>query len=287
MSNLQQPAKHLPELPEVESVVRGLARSLPGHRVQRTEVRRPDVVPGGAHRLQRNLKGARMVSVRRRAKNIVIQLAPDGILAVNLGMTGRLLYFRNGRSARTSHPAVRFHLDQGSRLIFDDVRRFGTVECMTDAEWSTRDVRLGPEPLSDDFTPDRLMDGLARSRSPLRSWLLDQRKVAGVGNIYANEALFLAELHPQRSANTVDRARAEALYQGLRLTLSEAVELGGTTLRDYVDSEGRRGQYASNLRVYGREGLPCLRCQDPVVRSVFGGRSAFHCPSCQPRSVST
>jgi len=205
-------------------------------------------------------------------------------LAVNLGMTGKLLYFPNGRTARTSHPAVRFHLDGRSRLIFDDVRRFGTVEYLSDEDWQTREQRFGPEPLSDAFAADVLLDGLSRSRSPLRSWLLDQRRVAGVGNIYANEALHLAGLHPQRSANTVAADRAEALFHGLRQTLSEAVELGGTTLRDYVDSEGKRGQYAANLRVYGREGKPCARCGDHVIRTVFGGRSAFHCPTCQPWS---
>lgn len=274
----------MPELPEVESVVRGLVRSLPGHQITRTEVRRPDVIPCGARHLQKGLKGARIRHVERRAKNIVISLDPGGVLAVNLGMTGKLLYFGDGRVARTSHPAVRFHLDGGSRLVFDDVRRFGTVEYLSTAEWRDRDLRFGPEPLSDAFGAEVLLEGLARSRSPLRSWLLDQRRVAGVGNIYANEALHLAGLHPQRSANSVNPERAEALFEGLRQTLSEAVALGGTTLRDYVDSEGKRGQYAANLRVYGREGQPCGQCGDRVMRTVFGGRSAFHCPTCQPWS---
>lgn len=278
---------HVPELPEVESVVRGLTRTLPGHRIRRTEVRRPDVVPGGVRRLQVGLKDARLLRVSRRAKNIVITLESGDVLAVNLGMTGKLLYFSDGRMARTTHPAVRFHLDRGARLVFDDVRRFGTVEWLTPSDWRVRDGRFGPEPLSRNFDPEQLHRGLSRSRSPLRSWLLDQRRVAGVGNIYANEALFLAGLHPRRSANTVGPAKAEALYHGLRNTLAEAVSQGGTTLRNYVDSDGRRGRYAANLRVYGREGQPCHRCGDRVVRSVFGGRSAFHCPTCQPPLASS
>ena len=277
----------MPELPEVESVVRGLVPRLPGQRIERTEVRRPDVVRGGPGRLQRRLKGRRVREVSRRAKNIVVRLDDRGVLLVHLGMTGKLLFFADGRAARTGYPAVRFHLAGGPRLIYDDVRRFGVVECLTPAEWADREAIMGPEPLSDAFTRHGLAAALARSRAPLRSWLLDQRRVAGVGNIYANEALFLAGLHPQRAADTVEAERVGALHQGLRSTLREAVALGGTTLRDYVDADGRRGQYADNLRVYGREGRPCVRCETPVQRTVFGGRSAFFCPSCQPWTASS
>lgn len=266
-------------------MVRGLAKSLPGHRIERTEIRRDDVVPTGARGLQRAVKSRLIRAVNRRAKNIIIELDADRVLVVNLGMTGRLLFFRDGRLARTGHPAVRFHLADGARLIFDDVRRFGTVEAHSTAGWRQRADRLGPEPLDADFTANDLAGGLETSRSPLRSWLLDQRRIAGVGNIYANEALFLAGLHPRRSARSLDLEDASALHRGLRKTLLEAVELGGTTLRDYVDSDGRRGRAASNLQVYGREGMPCFRCGSTIERTVFGGRSAFHCPTCQPPAV--
>jgi formamidopyrimidine-DNA glycosylase len=198
-------------------------------------------------------------------------------------MTGRLLLASD--DAPTTHPAVRFKLSSGPVLVYDDVRRFGALEVMDETEWAVRDRRLGPEPLSSAFTARRLKADLSRSISPIRSWLLDQRRVAGVGNIYANEALHLAEIHPKRPARSVTEVEARKLHRALRRTLRTAVENRGTTLRDYRDASGNLGDNASHLRVYGRDQEPCLRCSTRICRFVFGNRSAFFCPTCQPAAT--
>jgi formamidopyrimidine-DNA glycosylase len=162
------------------------------------------------------------------------------------------------------------------------VRRFGTVECLELDAWAERSARMGPEPLDRAFTARELHAALALSRAPIRSWLLDQRKIAGVGNIYANEALHLAGIHPMRQARGIDRARAAALHRGIRRVLNRAIGAGGTTIRDYRTAQGEAGRYARRLLVYGRDGIACARCGSEIRRVVFGGRSAFFCPTCQP-----
>jgi len=275
----------MPELPEAETIVRGLRPALVGRTISGTQVLHADVLREAPRGFSRKVKGREIVGVGRRGKNVVMRLSGDRVLAVNLGMTGRLLpsggYVGDPDDAR--HPAVRFGLDDGETLVFDDTRRFGTVECLSHEEWQGRSDRMGPEPLESSFTPDDLWSRLQASRSPVRSWLLDQRKIAGVGNIYANEALFLARVHPQRLARSVTRDEATALHAGLRTVLEQAIDAGGTTLRDYRDASGGEGQYARRLLVYGRDGEPCTECGSGVRRIVFGGRSAFHCPTCQPR----
>ncbi len=270
----------MPELPEVETIVRGLHPTLPGKSIERVRVLHPDVLRQPPRDFAARLRGRLFESVHRRGKNIVAHLTDGVVLVVNLGMTGRLVWARNG--APTTHPAVRFTLSAGPVLVYDDVRRFGALEAMDEAEWALRDRRLGPEPLSSTFTARRLHADLARSVSPIRSWLLDQRRVAGVGNIYANEALHLAGIHPQRSAESLIEGEARKLHRALRRTLRRAVENRGTTLRNYRDASGNPGENAAQLRVYGRDLEPCLRCSTRICRLVFGNRAAFYCPSCQP-----
>lgn len=276
----------MPELPEAETIARGLRMVLPGRAIERVEVLHADVlrVPPAAFR--RCVRGRAIAGVGRRGKNVVLGLEGGGVLLVNLGMTGRLLPLLPGGPAPAfppTHPALRFRLRGGGTLVFDDVRRFGTVECLQEEEWHRRSRALGPEPLSADFTAGRLATDLARSRSPVRSWLLDQRRVAGVGNIYANEALWRARVHPRRPASDLDAADVRRLHRALRRVLARAVEARGTTLRDYRTAEGDAGGFAPALSVYGREGQPCPRCGTPVERIVFGNRSAFLCPRCQPQ----
>lgn len=275
----------MPELPEAETIVRGLRPALVGREILATRVIHADILRVPAPRFTTAVRKREILDVSRRGKNVVMRLSGDAVLAVNLGMTGRLLP-SGGPGAATgapTHPAVVFDLDDGETLVFDDTRRFGTVECISTEAWLARSRRMGPEPLARSFTGDALWQRLQASRSPVRSWLLDQRKVAGVGNIYANEALFLATVHPQRAARSVSRVEARALHRAMRRVLRQAIEAGGTTLRDYRDASGREGRFARRLLVYGRDGEACPRCRAEIRRVVFGGRSAFYCPTCQSR----
>ena len=270
----------MPELPEVETIVRGLRPALVDRSIRRVRVLRPDVLRQPPRTFSARLRGRSVESVVRRGKNIVVGLTDDVVLVVNLGMTGRLMLAR--REAGITHPAVRFALDSGPTLVFDDVRRFGALEALTAEDWARRSGRLGSEPLSAGYTAKRLHADLSRSSSPIRSWLLDQRRVAGVGNIYANEALYLARVHPQRPARSVSESEALALYRAIRRVLRQAIRNRGTTLRNYRDASGSPGGNAVALLVYGRDGEPCADCSTKIRRSVFGNRSAFYCPRCQP-----
>ena len=270
----------MPELPEVETIVRGLRPALVDRSIRRVRVLRPDVLRQPPRTFSARLRGRSVESVVRRGKNIVVGLTDDVVLVVNLGMTGRLMLAR--REAGITHPAVRFTLDSGPTLVFDDVRRFGALEALTAEDWARRSGRLGPEPLSAGYTAKRLHADLSRSSSPIQSWLLDQRRVAGIGNIYANEALYLARVHPQRPARSVSESEALALYRAIRRVLRQAIRNRGTTLRNYRDASGSPGGNAVALLVYGRDGEPCADCSTKIRRSVFGNRSAFYCPRCQP-----
>jgi len=272
----------VPELPEAETIVRGLRPAIVGRRIRCIDVVHADVLRQPARSFADMVRGASIVAVERRGKNVIIQLDRDRVVAVNLGMTGRLLPVTGRARGEWSHPAVRFRFHGGGVLVFDDTRRFGTVECLTREQWEARSARMGPEPLEPSFTARALHDALSASRAPVRSWLLDQRKIAGVGNIYANEALHLAGIHPKRQARDIDRARAAALHRGIRRVLSDAIGAGGTTIRDYRTALGEAGSYARRLLVYGRDGSACDRCGSEIQRTVFGGRSAFFCPVCQP-----
>ena len=274
----------MPELPEAETIVRGLRPKVTGETIIRAEVLRPDILREPNRKFTPKVRGLRICGVTRRAKNIVIELADKSVIWVNLGMTGRLLHFPSPPtgSDRPTHATVRFRLEGGGIVIFDDVRRFGTVEHLEAGLRSQRSEAMGPEPLTDTWLPEHLLESLSRSSAPARSWLLDQRRIAGIGNIYAAEALFLAGIDPRTPARDIDQARVRALHRSIRDVLKEAIDAGGTTIRDYRNAEGEMGQYGRQLYVYGREGSPCHRCDSPITRVVFSNRSAFLCPVCQP-----
>jgi formamidopyrimidine-DNA glycosylase len=288
----------MPELPEAETIVRGLRPHLPGRTLRSVEVVHDDLIPGGGPALSGLGRGIQFLGVDRRGKNIVVALGappapgesapaadrpPSAFLVVNLGMSGRLLFRPpDDPSPSPTHPGVRFHLEGGCVLVYHDVRRFGRLELFSPEGFRAWSRALGPEPLGTRFTARRLTGDLAASVSPVRSWLLDQRKVAGVGNIYANEALFLAGIHPRTRATDIPEAGARRLHRAIRRVLREAIRARGTTLRDYRTAAGDEGGYSGTLRVYGREGRACPRCRAPVERLVFGNRSAFRCPRCQP-----
>ena len=275
----------MPELPEVETIVRGLRTAIIGESIRRVEVLHTDVLRQPKLIFSKRVRLRRIDGIERRGKNVLLLLNEGWLIKVNLGMTGRLLPFpRPPRGTiRPTHSAVRLRFSSGALLVFDDTRRFGSIEALTSAEWNARADLMGPEPLDTHYQVCHLLDGLNRSSSPVRSWLLDQKRIAGVGNIYANEALYLARIHPQREARSVTPSEAESLHRSLRSILRDAIDAGGTTIRDYRNANGDKGEYAGRLGVYGREGAACFRCNDEVHRVVFSNRSAFYCPSCQPR----
>lgn len=281
----------MPELPEAETIARGLRPGVVGRTIEAVEILREDLLAVHPRRFVDLLTGGTIRTVGRRGKNLVlsIDVPEDGherteVLVVNLGMSGRLVLVRpRSSSADLTHPGVRLRLDDGSTLVYHDIRRFGRLSVYTPRAHRRWSASLGPEPLAKSFTTEELSRRLSESASPVRSWLLDQRRIAGVGNIYANEALFRARIHPERPAKTLTREEGRRLHRQLRAVLREAIHGRGTTLRDYRTSEGSEGSYAVSLRVYGRENRPCPTCGTPIERLVFGGRSAYYCPNCQRR----
>jgi formamidopyrimidine-DNA glycosylase len=275
----------MPELPEVETIVRGLAESIQGAKIARTRVFRSDLLRVSPRVFRGGLAGRSVVGVARRAKSILISLDSGAVLVVHLGMTGQLLLGADpDHPPHATHAGVVFSLADGRRLVYDDVRRFGVLEVLAPEDWAVREARIGPEPLEDDFTAPVFREALRSSRSPIRSWLLDQRRIAGVGNIYAIEALHRARIHPQQATRTISVPEADALRREIRRVLRAAIRQRGTTLRNYRDADGNQGGNAPRLLAYGRAGQPCRRCGDTITRIVFGNRSAFLCPTCQPRS---
>jgi formamidopyrimidine-DNA glycosylase len=280
----------MPELPEVETVMRGLRARLEGRVILRAEARRPDLrwpLPTG---LEARLAGARVLGFRRRGKYILMRLEGGDSVLLHLGMSGRITLAPPsdplGPVARHEHLSL--ETEDGWRLGLVDPRRFGMVDLVpTAAEDAHRLlVELGPEPLDEAFSRTRLTDVLAGRRSSIKDALLDQRVVAGLGNIYASEALFRARLSPRRLAYTVVGERAARLVPAIKTTLVDAITAGGSSLRDYVQPEGELGCFQHAWRVYGREGLSCGSCPGPPIcggvrRIMQSGRSTFYCPRMQ------
>ena len=289
----------MPELPEVETVMRGLTPAMEGMRIDRLEQRRADLRFPLPERMAERLKGRRIERLSRRAKYILFHLEADEILFAHLGMTGRFTI--GGKHAGTNftypaggdraHDHLVFHLSNGLAVTFNDARRFGYMDLMPAAEITTHKLfrEIGVEPLSNHFTADYLARRASSRRVDVKAFLLDQHVVAGVGNIYASEALYRAKLKPARMAATLaDRkaqpnARAHSVVAALRSVLTEAIAAGGSSLRDYVQASGELGYFQKAHAVYGRAGEACLRegCGGTIRRSVQAGRSSFFCPRCQ------
>lgn len=269
----------MPELPEVETIVRQLAGTLPGATIRAVDVLKPDLIDGeSAETFALGVEGRRVESVTRRAKNIVIDTGGEFLL-VNLGMTGRL--FISQSDSPITHPGVRFALEDGRELLYHDVRRFGRLWRMSPEEWRAWEGSLGVEPLTDDFSAKWLYDASRRSRVAIKVWLMDQKRVVGVGNIYASEALFRARVDPRTPADELTRPQAKRIREAVREVLQESIDFRGTTLLDYRDASGEPGEFSLRLRVYDREGEPCVVCHRPIRRLVQGSRSTFFCPRCQ------
>ena len=270
----------MPELPEVETVRRGLALRISGRRILRAELRRSDLRRPFPPALAARLDGALIGALGRRGKYILIELDADGLLLLHLGMSGRVTASHSGLPA-APHDHVVLTLDDGTVIRFNDARRFGTLDYVKRGEEHQHPllVGLGPEPLESDFDGPYLAAKLAGKLTPIKAALLDQRVVAGLGNIYVCEALFRARLSPRRLARSIGRGRAERLAVAIRSVLTEAIAAGGSSLRDYVQSDGELGYFQHHWAVYGREGDPCpgCGCGGGVRRIVQSGRSTFFC----------
>ncbi len=278
----------MPELPEVETVMRGLQSRLEGRRIVSAVAHRPDLrwkLPIG---LAQRLTGARVIGFRRRGKYILMRLDGGDSVLLHLGMSGRMVVTPVRPNQPTPHEHLVLETDDGWRVGFVDPRRFGSVDLVKTALEDKHRLLadIGPEPLEKGFTPASLSASLAGKRTPIKAALLDQKVVAGLGNIYVCEALFRARLSPLRSAYTVPGTRAARLVPAIQDTLREAIAAGGSSLRDYVQPDGELGYFQHAWKVYGREGEPCERCPGKpacqgVRRITQSGRSTFYCPRSQ------
>jgi formamidopyrimidine-DNA glycosylase len=272
----------MPELPEVETVRRALELELPGPRITSVSGRSITLRrPLDVDRLKPLLIGRTFAAPRRRGKFLLIDLEPPGSLLVHLGMSGRIQLVK-ASVPRRDHTHLVIHLNDGRQLRFVDPRRFGLVDWLeSGAEHHDPSLaRLGIEPL--DPSLKRVLPPLLRARrAPLKNLLLDQRLLAGVGNIYAVEALWRARIHPKRAGCRTSEARLVTLARAIQDVLSDAIDRGGTTLRDFAGPDGESGYFAVNLNVYGKQGEPCVSCGTSIRAAVFGGRTTAWCPSCQ------
>ena len=282
----------MPELPEVETVRRGLENHLTGRRIERIELRRPDLrfsFPDGFAAL---LRGRLVESVERRAKYLLIRLDGDATWMCHLGMTGRwtLLGADSSEAADGPHDWVVVHLDDGRRAVFSDHRRFGFMDLFETSEQNQNKflAKLGPEPTPDHLTPMDMAEGLRGRRTPMKAALLDQRTIAGLGNIYVCEILFRSGISPRRNAFSVAgksgvTKRVERVTAATHDVIVEAIDAGGSSISDFVNVEGDLGYFSHSFQVYGREGEPCLSegCEATIRRIVQSGRSTFYCPDCQ------
>jgi len=286
----------VPELPEVETVRRGLTPAMEGRRIHHADIRREGLrwpfPPGLAQRLT----GARVDRLRRRSKYILADLDTGETMLIHLGMSGRMTVsglaaafvpgqFHHDHPAAEKHDHVVLDMEGGARITFNDPRRFGALDLIETATADAHPLlaQIGPEPLGNQFSAAHLAHRLAGRKGPIKSLLLDQRIVAGLGNIYVCEALNRAGIHPERAGGRIGTMRLERLTQEIRDVLSEAIDAGGSSLRDYRQAGGELGYFQHNFRVYDREGSPCPSpaCSGVIRRIVQAGRSTYYCPRCQ------
>ena len=282
----------MPELPEVETVMRGLAPAMTGRRIEVAAVNRPDLRWPLPLRMAERLTGAVVKGLRRRSKYILADLSTGESLLIHLGMSGRMLVsgaalgaFHHDHPAPARHDHVVLNMEGGARVTFNDARRFGAMDLVPTerAEAHPLLAGLGPEPFGNAFNEPYLVARLKGRGTPIKAALLDQRVIAGLGNIYVAEVLHRAGIHPARLAGRIAAPRVASLVPLVRSVLTEAIEAGGSSLRDHRQTSGELGYFQHTFRVYGREGLPCVTpgCTGIVRRIVQSGRSSFFCPRCQ------
>ncbi len=271
----------MPELPEVETTRRGVEPHIQDHHISRIVVRDkrlrwpiPDELPQWA-------QDQRVLSVTRRSKYLLIHL-DRGTLIIHLGMSGNLRVLMDDPTP-TKHDHVDIELDNGTRLRFNDPRRFGAF-LYTEKPLAEHELlkHLGPEPLTEDFTSDYLFLRTRKRKTKIKTLIMDAKIVVGVGNIYANEALFMSGIYPHKLAGKITKAQAQRLVECIKAVLAAAIEQGGTTLKDFVGGDGKPGYFAQSLNVYGRAGLPCLKCETIIKEMRTNNRSTCYCRQCQP-----
>lgn len=303
----------MPELPEVETVRRGLVPAMEGRRVAHMEIRRPDLRWPLPADMAARITGARVTALRRRSKYILADLSTNETWLMHLGMSGRMTisvpipvpgtdaapssgqspresltrpgHFVHGHPPRTAHDHVMWEMEDGTRVTYNDPRRFGAMDLFPTGSEADHPLlaRLGPEPLGNAFSAETLHAAFAGRRAPVKTVLLDQRVVAGLGNIYVCEALWRARINPARPAGRIARPRIEVLAAAIRDVLREAIDAGGSTLRDYRRADGELGYFQHAFAVYGRAGQPCQTagCEGEIRVTTQAGRSTYHCPRCQ------
>lgn len=269
----------MPELPEVETIRRGLVPLVTESTISSLTVRerrlRWPIEPKLSHRIV----GHRISSISRRAKYLLLEL-DRGCLMIHLGMSGSLRYLRRAETP-LKHDHYDIGLEDGTMLRYNDPRRFGSLHFTLAPDRHPLLSHLGPEPLGDDFTGEYLWQRSRGRKTAIKQLIMNSDIVVGIGNIYASEALHRAGIHPARAAGRISRSRLDRLRDEIRLVLEKALRSGGTTLRDFVDSDGQPGYFRQSLSVYEREDKPCRRCRHPIRRRVIGQRSTYYCPTCQ------
>jgi formamidopyrimidine-DNA glycosylase len=273
----------MPELPEVETIVRDIRPALVGRRIVQVALSHDDVLRGTSRRrLLRRLTGAPIRRVFRRAKHAVLEL-DSARLVIQPGMTGSLMVYRRAlKPDEAKYAVLRAKLDNGRELVYDDVRRLGTLLLLDDKQWERYTEAIGPEPLEPDFSAERLGTALRGSRQAIKKVIMDQRHLAGVGNIYANEALFAAGIDPSKPARSLDSDDHRRLHGEIRRILAAAIDSNGTTVRDYKTGTGESGTFQLELLVYGREGEPCRVCGTRLTGThTIDGRISVFCHRCQ------
>lgn len=274
----------MPELPEVETVRRTLEPYVLGRPICDVEILYPRVLQDvSAKEFSRALVGSTFLDLSRRGKYLLFSVCTGLVMVVHLRMTGRLVVVSSGSVPHEKHTSAIFKFADGGELRFIDQRKFGTINLLPPHRLGeVRGLReMGPEPLEDEFTPAYLASILAGRKAPIKSILLDQRRIAGLGNIYADEALFAAGINPKRSGGELTAQEVEDLFHAIRSVLLDAVANQGTTFRDYRTGIGTEGSFQNKLQVYGRKGEPCLRCGTVLVHERIGGRTTHYCPVCQ------
>ncbi len=270
----------MPELPEVETIKRQLNLLVAGKKIKEIEILLPKMVKAPLAKFKTDVRSAKIKEFKRRAKILIIELSNGWSLLVHLKMSGQLIFDGN----KTKYTHAIFHFTDGHRLIFNDLRQFGYIKLVSTEQLNDffEKEGFGPEPFDKDFTFPRFAAILDKKpNAKIKQFLMDQKNIAGIGNIYSDEILFTSRVHPLRRIKDLQPSEIKAIYRNIKKILNEAIKSKGTSADLYIDAYGREGNFLSKLRVYGREGKKCVKCKEEIKRMKIGGRSAHFCPNCQ------